>query len=415
MSYGKPRSSDPSEVTRLSVDANGFKIPSQIKQSFRLKTFSDGDPRSQKGEFVGGVPTPTLPLKKDNMIMKDSRLNNNGPKNTGPSSLGPQPNVVNSMQLDWNTNAPFHLAVEPWITSPLMTPTDDGLYIGNLKGEQLNIGKTNLTLQVKLNTDYPESVVALIKNGKAMIFKTAQLVATTGSKVFSDVSIYDKSFANPGVNTKGNYTFETKPSDKKLEMQAVIGTLVMSSAFIHLFHLCTQDYAIHMALEEYYRNMPKKVDDLAETFLSNVPNANFQICVVPTSMDPAEYLENLRQFLVNFQGAKLVNEPLYSSLLDDIIKLISTTMYKIRRLYSGGKIFSDITDYPNKFYAEAYRDGIYDTSKSRNMIPIIQTKEGEYYEYLDPKANYNYKDVRNILISSGINMLDGMIRSRLRR
>jgi hypothetical protein len=137
-----------------------------------------------------------------------------------------------------------------------------------------------------------------------------------------------------------NYTFEYNPSEPKLEMQGVIGTLLMSVTFGHLFHLCTTDYPSHIALNEYYEKMPDKVDTLAEAYLSTTKAANFQVCIVPTSSCPISYLDRVLEYVLTYQEQKLQGESAFNSLVDDCVNQIRSTLYKLKRLKGGKKLFS---------------------------------------------------------------------------
>lgn len=342
MSYGsKPLTS--SDVTRLTFDDKGFKLPDGVKSVFKLKTKSYSM-QNKRGIFTGGMKTPSIAISKDNSIIRDKEDSN---KNNASSSSSD--NKVTNVTLDWNKGKPFHLAVEPWITTPLMSDANDGIYIGNVKGDKFDTGKSVFTLMIKVTVDYPESVICLIKNQKAFIFKQSQLTASVGSRIFSnDGKINCKQFSD--TQSDINYTFEYIVSEPKFEMQALIGTLIMSVAFGHLMHLCATDYASHMALDEYYKEMPEKVDRLAENYLSTVKSANFQVCIVPKSTCPIQYLETLHEYVIKYQNNKLQNESAFSSLIDDIVNFIGSVLYKLKRLKSGRKLFSIVDD--TKMYAD---------------------------------------------------------------
>lgn len=402
-SYGRKPSPD-ENPTRIKLDTKGFKIPNGVKSVFKLKD-SMYSMNSNKGMFTGGTKAPSIAISKDNSIIRDKDT----AKNVLGQSSNSMENKMTNVALDWNTGKAFHLAVEPWITTPLMSDVDDGIYIGNVKGDKLDTGKQVITLSVRVTVDYPESVICLIKNQKAYIFKQSQMTASTGSRIFSNSNISrvmdeitsdeefrsyahnlmkeahkdnyskevtdkivtdlltDKGKASYGeligrlksglgnkkyseIPSDINYTFEYLPSEPKFEMQALIGTLVMSIAFGHLFHLSATKYAAHMALDDYYKEMPEKVDKLAEAFLSTTKSANFQVCIIPKTMCPIQYLERLEEYVTKYQADKLSQESAFSSLIDDIVNLIRSVLYKLKRLNSGRKLFSIAED--TKLYAD---------------------------------------------------------------
>jgi hypothetical protein len=137
------------------------------------------------------------------------------------------------------------------------------------------------------------------------------------------------------------YGFEIKPGDMVYDMDHVIGSLLFSVTYSHLYHLIISSYASHIALDEFYNEMPEKVDALAEAYLAETNLAKFVCCVTPTTADPIDYLESLKKFLDEYPEQKqgeLKNN--FQSLLDDCVNLIESTLYKLKRLHDGNKNFS---------------------------------------------------------------------------
>lgn len=649
-SYGEKPTS-PSDVTRLSIDCDGFHIPSNVQNAFQIKNKRYSMINDRDGAFTGKRSNPQITISRDNSIIRTkksgSRLDD--PNDNPTPSM---PNKMSNLALEWNKSAAFHLAVEPWLTSNLLSDTDDGLYLGHIKGDKIDTGEKVITLMVSIKVDYPEAVLVLIKNKKAFVFKQSMLMRSSGSKIFSNVlfseikseeqfrdyahnlmanahkgnydsrrtdkvasgilstsksygeavgrlkssikksksysedsnlfqrldsnkdgeisksewddefkrvdknnndvitrdewkdagrsdvdfdmidsdgdgqiskSEWDHEFnrvdldhdgtitedefnaaysdikeylsyirmyadkdeeededkdkkksediqdakpakkkveatgktskfkkadespeqpaeaaakqepadpkasaessqdpssegdqsksgdggtaetgkskfkkaddkseseqaapanapnafktskpdesqvqsidpnkpqeqVNPEESSKDNqsteegedkpksdevdYKFEVEPTEPVMEMQAVVGTVMMSVSYIHLFHLITTDYATHKALQEYYEKMPELVDTLAENYLATTPTTNFKICIVPSKLDPIHYLENLQEFVEDYRKKKLADEALFSSLVDDVLKLIGTTLYRLKRLKSGRRFFS---------------------------------------------------------------------------
>lgn len=138
-----------------------------------------------------------------------------------------------------------------------------------------------------------------------------------------------------------NAEFNAEPTESIIsDMPHLIGSLMFSVSYIHLYHLTTNSYARHKAFEDYYTDMPDKVDALAETWMANNQMVRFQNTIVPSD-DSVNYLLVLKGLALNvrqdYEDVKYVN---LCSLIDDIINLIDATLYKIKRLDSGNKIFS---------------------------------------------------------------------------
>lgn len=463
MSYG-PK--DPNiNDTRISIDTSGFRIPKETLNVFKLnnkqKRFSNMINPRKNGVFTGEMGKPSITISKDNTILR-SKDSSNGTSQAGSTQ---NPSMT---KLDWNSERAFHLAVEPWVTSPLMSDTGDGIYIGSIKNQKIDTGKTVINLMISVPVDYPESVVVLVKNRKAFIFKQSQLTATTGSRIFSGKCpdsgcVQQKDNGSWGIisNTTGefwkpdykskesaenalkayhanksfselpggtNYIFNINPIEPKFEMQVLVGTLIMSVAFGHLFHLCTDDYPVHIALNDYYHKMPDIADDLAEAYLEQTKAANFQVCIVPTSMCPVAYFEKLLEYVSKYQDTQLKNEPSYSSLVDEAIKLIKSTLYKIKRLSNKKKVFSingtniysksrpkDAVDWTKELTKEA-TDTLRDSLADLIIIYYKKFKKSPVKEVdaSDGKKVREYAHSDKLSDSDVVNILNSIIRGLTR-
>lgn len=437
----------------------------------------------------------------DNLITvdKDPAILKNEDKNPGLQSAlnasKPKDTIVN-----FDNGQPFFMSVEPFITAQVMSDTADGIYVGTIKGSEISAGSKIINMMVKLNEEYPYSVVAIIKGKKIYVWKAEDLVRKDAAKVFSIVDEYNKSKEDTqksvedavkeiekemsmtfskdekeiinkakekskkdgkvrwialdydnsvsvidrpgyedydvrkpymtiypdGTAKRGYYDREGKAYseidsksysdvkddksfikachdmaksilkdkydekvtqdtaegilrdkdgsyDKKLgiyknglrsfsapqpteygfildkdnlsyDMDHVIGTLLMSVSYAHLYHLIKSSIATHLALDEYYHKMPESVDRLAEAYLAETNVAKFACCVVPTNDDPVDYLTDIRNYLIEYpkQTAGELKSN-FQSLLDDAINIIEGTLYKLKRLQSGMKSFSDGT------------------------------------------------------------------------
>ena len=87
------------------------------KPRFRVKSYSD------EGE---------IPVSKDDSIISDI----NGRK-VNPSMPG-DPTVVerNDFVQGWGNN-PFYFSIDPYVSAPLLTKVQDGIYVGTLAGNRL--------------------------------------------------------------------------------------------------------------------------------------------------------------------------------------------------------------------------------------------------------------------------------------
>lgn len=583
MSYGKvDKIID--NPTRVSIDQAGFKIPDKIVMDLNIKTNPPKEKTfSKDGIFTGGSNNsqPTIRISNDNSIIRNA---------TDKSSA-----ELNSNSMDYRSKAtsviydpkkPFNLSIEPWVVSPLMSDTAEGIYVGKLLGDKITSGIANLMLSVKLNKQTPEDVVVFVRDGKAYVFTIAQLAhqSVIRSAVFSDKCPADgcvqpdgdkwmiisnktgapwkpryetkekaenalkayhanrhfsdtldldptkiendkefrdyahnlmkkahkdnyskektdkvvddllakhegkdygeligrlrsglgtKSFADPvdpnspanparpsmgvtptsfvspggqvanvpqspdpaqaqpgdpsqpvpqvnptvtvsGTDVDPGYSFQyTVSTASENTMDYVIGNLIYSISFVHLFHLCTREDVVHRALDKYYKEMPKKVDELAEAYLQGVSTATFKLSVVPTSGDPVEYLQQLKEFLQSYIQDKEAEPQFkeFNTYFDEIMKLINSTLYPMKRLKEGKKAFSlseEVQVYSNS-QLDDLRDTIiesakaYEKNSNKRAFPEIPRGDGR-------KMKQYVKD-RTLTNEDAIDFLNTFLRS----
>ena len=115
------------------------------------------------------------------------------------------------------------------------------------------------------------------------------------------------------------------------------GTLQESVTDMWREHLKTSKYSAHMALDEYYTEMPEKVDGFIEAYISVSGSkitdykCNFQA----KNLTPLEYLKLLKAFLEDGREEYCGGHSELESDLDDILGLIDSTIYKLRELREG--------------------------------------------------------------------------------
>jgi len=218
------------------------------------------------------------------------------------------------------------LGIEPFIVADVISDVYDGMYLGSLYQDKIKTESEEIQINIKLYQSNPIEVIALVANGKVFIFKLSQL-ENVKSKTFS-------------TESESNYKFSLIPTEIKYDMQHVIGSWMLASSVCHLFHICDQKYAGHVALDEFYKGFPEYIDALAEHFLSDNSNAYFRVCIVPNQC-PIEYLTNLIKFTLEYVNLHKNEIPSsYQSQIDDITNFTQGILYKLKRLDSGKKLFS---------------------------------------------------------------------------
>lgn len=136
-----------------------------------------------------------------------------------------------------------------------------------------------------------------------------------------------------------------------LTIEQLFGTLQQSVVATWRKHLRTAKYAKHIALNEFYEEMPELVDALIEAWMgaNGRKIKNYENVLQSSNMNTLTYLKELKKIVK--QGYELVedNEELESH-LDDIMELINSTLYKVKELNEGRL---DLADYINEAINEA--------------------------------------------------------------
>lgn len=109
------------------------------------------------------------------------------------------------------------------------------------------------------------------------------------------------------------------------------GTLQQSVLDTWREHLKTSKHNVHVILNDFYEDMPEKVDTLIEAWMShNGKVEDYKNVLEPKDMEPIAYLEQLRKFTKD--GRSLMKESELESMVDDILGLIDSTLYKLKEL-----------------------------------------------------------------------------------
>lgn len=131
-----------------------------------------------------------------------------------------------------------------------------------------------------------------------------------------------------------------------ITIEQLFGTLQQSVVATWRKHLRTAKYAKHIALNEFYEEMPELVDALIEAWMgaNGRKIKGYENILQSSNMNTLTYLKELKKIVK--QGYELVedNEELESH-LDDIMELINSTLYKVKEL-NEGRI--DLADYINE-------------------------------------------------------------------
>lgn len=118
-----------------------------------------------------------------------------------------------------------------------------------------------------------------------------------------------------------------------MTIEELFGTLQQSTVAGWRKHLRTAKYAKHMALDEFYKEMPEKVDALIEGWMGahGKKVKGFDNILQSSNMNTLKYLGELKKVCKEGYGLLGDNDEL-KSLMDDIVNLINSTLYKVKEL-----------------------------------------------------------------------------------
>ena len=172
----------------------------------------------------------------------------------------------------------------------------------------------------------------------------------------------------------------------------LFGTLQQSVVAEWRKHLQTGKYSKHMALDEFYKDMPEAVDDLIEAYQghNSVKVEDYKNIIDATEYDALGYLEALHDMIHEskylLEGSELL------SLLDECLSIIDSTMYKLRELKEDMTALTSLKSYiKEQLVVESELDVLRPTRKSE-LKAIIRHRIEEY----GPKCDLNDIDVSRV-------------------
>ncbi len=117
-------------------------------------------------------------------------------------------------------------------------------------------------------------------------------------------------------------------------VEELFGTLQQSIVAEWRKHLQTSKYSKHMALDEFYKDMPDLVDDLIEAYVGHTGEKveDFKNVLKAEDLNALEYLEELHEICQSGYDLLPEDAPELKSALDAIKEKIDSVMYKVREL-----------------------------------------------------------------------------------
>ena len=118
-----------------------------------------------------------------------------------------------------------------------------------------------------------------------------------------------------------------------MEAGEFFGTLQDSITGEWRKHLQTDDYDVHLVLDEFYKEMPELVDALIEAWQSeNDVIEDYTNTIDYKDKDPLEYLRELKKYTKQGRAELFEGETELGSLCDDVLAQIDSTIYKLKKL-----------------------------------------------------------------------------------
>ena len=114
-----------------------------------------------------------------------------------------------------------------------------------------------------------------------------------------------------------------------MKPEIFLGILFQSRDLMHIAHLETTSFAVHNALDQFYKEVLESVDELTETYFGiiggRVP------LVIPESrlVEPVVYLRELRKVIYENRNSLGLENTEIQNIIDEILGLIGQTLYRL--------------------------------------------------------------------------------------
>jgi len=108
-----------------------------------------------------------------------------------------------------------------------------------------------------------------------------------------------------------------------------VGALMNSREQAHAFHLTTNSYAQHKALQTYYEGIVPLLDEWAEAYMGKYGRLRRITTNKRFLRDPKKARQYFKTLLTRIKAMKLPKDSYLKSIQDDISVLIRQTMYML--------------------------------------------------------------------------------------
>ena len=113
-----------------------------------------------------------------------------------------------------------------------------------------------------------------------------------------------------------------------------IGTLMQSRNQAHIFHLQTNSYAQHVALQGYYEGIVELIDGLVESYQGRygILRGYKMVSNIKEDDSTVTYFEGLAKFVETVR-VQIPQDSYIQNQVDEVVDLIESTKYKLKFLH----------------------------------------------------------------------------------
>lgn len=118
------------------------------------------------------------------------------------------------------------------------------------------------------------------------------------------------------------------------QVAAFIGTLMQSRNQAHIYHLQTQSFAAHMALQGYYDGIIPLIDAFVESYqgMYGILRGYKMLGTIKEDDSAITYFEGLCKYVDGVRKT-LPQDSYLQNQVDTIVELINSTKYKLKFLH----------------------------------------------------------------------------------
>lgn len=130
-----------------------------------------------------------------------------------------------------------------------------------------------------------------------------------------------------------------------LTIEQLFGTLQQAVVATWRKHLKTAKYSKHMALDEFYTELPELVDNLIEAYMgaNGGKIKSYENILQSSNQNTLKYLNELKKVVK--EGYSIIgDDESVKACLDSILELINSTLYKVKEL-SESESYTSLSDY----------------------------------------------------------------------